>query len=95
MSIDRKEVLRIARLARIALSDAQAESLRSEINGILGWIDQLEAVDVRDVAPLTSIVPMKMKKRADEITDGGYADRIVANAPRAEDHYFVVPKVVE
>ena len=95
MSVDLATVKRVAHLARISVSDAEAEALRSELNGILGWVEQLNEVDVSGVEPMTSVLPMAMKKRADVVTDGGKADDIVANAPATEGHYFLVPKVVE
>ena len=93
--IDAKTVRRIAHLARIAVADAEVEHLRGELNSILAWVEQLSEVDVAGVEPMTSVTPMAMKKRADEVTDGGIADDILKNAPAREDHFFVVPKVVE
>jgi aspartyl-tRNA(Asn)/glutamyl-tRNA(Gln) amidotransferase subunit C len=95
MSVDTATVRRVARLARIALSDEDAEAMRSELNTILGFVEQLGEVDVSSVEPMTSVTPMAMKSRADVVTDGGIADAVVANAPASDDHYFVVPKVVE
>jgi aspartyl-tRNA(Asn)/glutamyl-tRNA(Gln) amidotransferase subunit C len=95
MSVDIDTVKRIARLARIAVTEEEAEHLKGELNSILGWVEQLGELDVADVGPMTSVVEVKMKKRQDAVTDGGIADDIVANAPETEDHYFVVPKVVE
>ncbi|MBZ0148055.1 MAG: Asp-tRNA(Asn)/Glu-tRNA(Gln) amidotransferase subunit GatC [Pseudorhodoplanes sp.] len=95
MSIDAATVRRIAHLARIAVEDGEVEHLRGEINAILAFVEQLQEVDVAGVEPMTSVTPMVMKKRADEVTDGGIADDIVANAPATQDHYFLVPKVVE
>jgi aspartyl-tRNA(Asn)/glutamyl-tRNA(Gln) amidotransferase subunit C len=95
MSVDAKTVRRIAHLARIAVADAEVEHLRGELNGILAWVEQLNEVDVAGVEPMTSVTPMAMKKRADAVTDGGMADDIVKNAPVREDHFFVVPRVVE
>ena len=95
MSVDLATVKRVAHLARISVSDAEAEALRGELNAILGFVEQLNEVDVAGVEPMTSVLPMAMKKRADAVTDGGRADDILANAPAREDHYFVVPKVVE
>jgi aspartyl-tRNA(Asn)/glutamyl-tRNA(Gln) amidotransferase subunit C len=77
------------------VSEEEAEALRGELNAILGFVEQLNEVDVTGVDPMTSVQPMPMKKREDRITDGGTADDIVANAPLAESHYFLVPKVVE
>jgi len=95
MSVDATTVRRIAHLARIAVADDEVEHLRGELNAILAFVDQLAEVDVTDVEPMTSVTPMTMKKRADEVTDGGIADDIVKNAPAREDHFFAVPKVVE
>jgi aspartyl-tRNA(Asn)/glutamyl-tRNA(Gln) amidotransferase subunit C len=95
MSVDRDTVLRIAKLARIAISDEEAERLKGELSGILDWVAQLDEVDTANVAPMTRVVAMTMKQRKDEVTDGDRADDIVKNAPMVEDHYFVVPKVVE
>ncbi len=95
MSIDAATVRRIAHLARIAVEDGEVEHLRGEINAILAFVEQLQEVDVDGVEPMTSVTPMQMKKRQDVVTDGGIADAIVANAPATQDHYFLVPKVVE
>jgi aspartyl-tRNA(Asn)/glutamyl-tRNA(Gln) amidotransferase subunit C len=95
MSVDENTVRRIAHLARVAVADEEVEHLRDELNAILDFVEQLREVDVDAVEPMTSVTPMEMKKRADEVTDGGIADDIVRNAPAREDHFFVVPKVVE
>ena len=95
MSVDSTTVKRVAHLARIKVTDEEAEALQGELNTILGFVEQLNEVDVSGVEPMTSVMPMAMKKRADAVTDGGQADDIVANAPATEDHYFQVPKVVE
>ena len=95
MSVDSATVKRVARLARIKVSDEEAEALRGELNTILGFVEQLNEVDVSGVEPMTSVLPMAMKKRADVITDGGKTADILANAPSAQDGYFLVPKVVE
>ena len=95
MSVDPATVKRVAHLARISVSDEEAEALRGELNAILGLVEQLNEVDVSGVEPMTSVLPMAMKKRADVVTDGGKADDILANAPAREDDYFLVPKVVE
>jgi aspartyl-tRNA(Asn)/glutamyl-tRNA(Gln) amidotransferase subunit C len=95
MSVDASTVRRIAHLARIAVDDDEIEHLQGELNAILAFVEQLNEVDVTGVEPMTSVTPMSMKKRADVVTDGGDADAILANAPAREDHYFVVPKVVE
>jgi aspartyl-tRNA(Asn)/glutamyl-tRNA(Gln) amidotransferase subunit C len=88
-------VKRVARLARIAVDDADAERMTGELNAILGFVEQLNEVDVSGVEPMTSVTPMAMKKRQDEVTDGGKVGDIVANAPATEENFFLVPKVVE
>ena len=95
MSVDADTVRRVAHLARIAVAEYEVEHLRAELNAILAFIEQLAAVDVEGVEPMTSVTPMSMKMRKDEVTDGGIAGEIMANAPAREDHFFVVPKVVE
>lgn len=95
MSVDAADVRRIAHLARISLDESRVEPMRAEINGILGWIEQLEEVNVEGVEPMTSVTPMKLRTRKDEVTDGGYPDKVLSNAPNADDNFFVVPKVVE
>lgn len=95
MSVDLKTVKRVAHLARIALSEDEAERMMGELNGILGFVEQLSEVDVSGVEPMTSVTPMAMKKRQDAVTDGGKADDIVANAPETDRNFFLVPKVVE
>jgi aspartyl-tRNA(Asn)/glutamyl-tRNA(Gln) amidotransferase subunit C len=95
MSVDAATVRRIAHLARIAVAEEEVEHLKGELNAILAFVDQLSEVNVEGVEPMTSVTPMEMKKRADVVTDGGIPDDIVRNAPAAEDHFFVVPKVVE
>lgn len=95
MSVDAATVKRVAHLARIKVSDAEAEALRGELNGILTWVEQLNEVDVTGVEPMTSVLPMQMKKRADVVTDGGKPDDILENASAREGSYFAVPKVVE
>jgi aspartyl-tRNA(Asn)/glutamyl-tRNA(Gln) amidotransferase subunit C len=95
MSVDSATVKRVAHLARIKVSDEEVEALRGELNAILGWVEQLNEVDVTGVEPMTSVLPMAMKKRADVVTDGGKAGDILANAPLGDGGYFLVPKVVE
>ena len=95
MPVDADTVRRIAHLARIAVADDEVEDLKRELNAILAFIEQLTEVNVDGVAPMTSVTPMEMKKRADAVTDGSIADDIVRNAPAREDHFFLVPKVVE
>ena len=95
MSAAADTVRRIAQLARIAVAEDEIEHLREELNAILAFVEQLSEVNVDGVEPMTSVMPMQMKKRADVVTDGGIADEILKNAPAAEDHFFAVPKVVE
>jgi aspartyl-tRNA(Asn)/glutamyl-tRNA(Gln) amidotransferase subunit C len=95
MSVDADTVRRIAHLARVAVAEDEVEHLRGELNSILAFVEQLSEVDVTGVEPMTSVTPMEMKKREDRVTDGDIPDDIVRNAPAAEDHFFVVPKVVE
>ncbi len=95
MSVDYKTVKRVAHLARIAVSDDEAEALKGELNTILGFVEQLNEVDVSGVEPMTSVTPMTMKKRADAVTDGGIVEDIMGNVPASEDSYFLVPKVID
>jgi aspartyl-tRNA(Asn)/glutamyl-tRNA(Gln) amidotransferase subunit C len=95
MSVDAATVRRIAHLARIAVADAEVEHLKDELNAMLAFVEQLSEVDVAGVDPMTSVTPMAMKMREDVVTDGGIADDIVRNAPASDDHFFLVPKVVE
>jgi len=95
MSVDITTVKRVARLARIAVSEEDAERMAGELNAILGFVEQLSEVDVSGIEPMTSVTPMAMKKREDIVTDGNKAADIVANAPASEENFFLVPKVVE
>jgi aspartyl-tRNA(Asn)/glutamyl-tRNA(Gln) amidotransferase subunit C len=95
MSVDADTVRRVARLARIAVAEDEVTSLQGELNAILAFVEQLGEVDVAGVEPMTSVTPMAMKMRTDEVTDGDIPDAILANAPAHEDRFFVVPKVVE
>lgn len=95
MSVTQKDVVKVARLARIALPDDQVEPMTNELNGILNWIEQLGEVDVEGVEPMTTVVETTLPMRDDVITDGNIQDKVLANAPRSEDGFFVVPKVVE
>jgi aspartyl-tRNA(Asn)/glutamyl-tRNA(Gln) amidotransferase subunit C len=95
MSVDAITVRRIAHLARIAIKDDEVEHLKGEINDMLAFVAQLSEVDVSGVEPMTSVTPMAIKKRPDVVTDGEIADDIVRNAPAFQDHFFLVPKVVE
>jgi aspartyl-tRNA(Asn)/glutamyl-tRNA(Gln) amidotransferase subunit C len=95
MSVDAQTVRRIAHLARIAVADDEVEHLRGEINAILAFVEQLSEVDVEGVEPMTSVIPMAMKKRPDVVTDGENAEAVLKNAPATQDDFFLVPKVVE
>jgi aspartyl-tRNA(Asn)/glutamyl-tRNA(Gln) amidotransferase subunit C len=95
MSVDAATVRRIAHLARIAVDEAEIPHLEGELNAMLAFVEQLSEVDVDNVEPMTSVMPMQMKKRPDLVDDGGIADEVIANAPASEDHFFLVPKVVE
>ncbi len=95
MSVDLATVERVAHLARIAVPEADLPKLQGELNAILGFVEQLNEVDVAGIEPMTSVTPMAMKQREDVVTDGGMAAEVVANAPASEDDYFMVPKVIE
>jgi aspartyl-tRNA(Asn)/glutamyl-tRNA(Gln) amidotransferase subunit C len=95
MSVDAATVRRVAHLARIRVTEEDAGALRGELNAILGFVEQLDEVDVTGVEPMTSVQPMAMKARPDAVTDGGKAEDVLANAPAREDRFFLVPKVVE
>jgi aspartyl-tRNA(Asn)/glutamyl-tRNA(Gln) amidotransferase subunit C len=95
MSVDAVTVRRIAHLARIAVDEAEIPHLQGELNAILAFVEQLSEVDVDGIEPMTSVTPMEMKKRPDVVNDGGIADEVIANAPASQDHFFLVPKVVE
>lgn len=93
--VSAKDVKKIARLSRLHVGDDRLQPLADELNGILGWIEQLQEVDVEGVAPMTSAVAMPAPMRKDEITDGGKRDDVLQNAPKSEDGFFVVPRSVE
>ncbi len=95
MALDRAAVARIAKLARIKVPDEELDHLAGELSNILGWIEQLNEVDIDGVEPMTSVVEVELPARADVVTDGGYAEDIVAGAPETVDNYFAVPKVIE
>lgn len=95
MSVDHQTVRRVARLSRIAVTDDEVAAMGTELNAILGFVEQLGEVDVSGVEAMTSVIPIEMRKRQDVVTDGSKAEDIVANAPARDDHFFVVPKVVE
>ncbi len=95
MSIDKETARRVAHLARIEVSEAALEPLAGELSHILTFMEQLQEVDIEGVEPMTSVTPMMLKRRKDEITDGGYPEKILANAPDTREGFFAVPKVVE
>ncbi|HUZ66626.1 MAG TPA: Asp-tRNA(Asn)/Glu-tRNA(Gln) amidotransferase subunit GatC [Beijerinckiaceae bacterium] len=95
MSVDQATVRRIAHLARIGVSDAEAPHLERELNAILAFVEELGGVDVEGVEPMTSVIPMAMRLRPDEVTDHAGAQIVTANAPATEDGFFMVPKVIE
>jgi aspartyl-tRNA(Asn)/glutamyl-tRNA(Gln) amidotransferase subunit C len=95
MSVDAATVRHIAKLARIAVSDEEVAALEPELNNILGWIEQLQEVDVSGVEPMTAVIPNRLRLREDIVTDGGVRDAVLANAPNAEHGFFAVPKVIE
>ena len=95
MSVDKETVRRVAKLARLAVKEDELEPLAGELNAILGWVEQLGEVDIDGVEPMTSVTPMRLKQRADEVTDGNRQDDILANAPLVREGFFAVPKVVE
>ena len=95
MSVDKATVQKVASLARIAISEAEAEKLVPELNNILGWIEQLGEVDTSSVEPMTAVIPNTLRLRQDVVTEGGQRDAILANAPQGDHGFFTVPKVVE
>ncbi|MDV3250628.1 Asp-tRNA(Asn)/Glu-tRNA(Gln) amidotransferase subunit GatC [Devosia sp. BK] len=95
MSVDAATVKRIGRLARIRIEEEEVASYQSEINAILGFVEQLGEVNVDGIEAMTSVTPMQLRRRDDVVTDGGYPEQIVKNAPLTEDNFFMVPKVVE
>jgi len=95
MSVDQATVRRIAHLARIRVPEEEITGLQGELNAILAFVETLSEVDVSGVEPMTSVMPMPMKKRPDIVDDGDIAEAVTANAPAAEDHFFAVPKVIE
>lgn len=95
MPLDATIVRRIAHLARVAVAEEDVAGLQAELNAMLAFVEQLSEVDVEGVEPMTSVTPMELKQREDNVTDGGIADDIVRNAPAAENHFFLVPRVVE
>jgi len=95
MSVDKATVAKIASLARIRMSDEEVAAMVPELNGILGWVEQLGEVDVSGVEPMTAVIPNHLRLREDKVTDGGIRDKVLANAPAPEHGFFGVPKVIE
>ena len=95
MSVSKEDVRKVARLSRIAVPDEKLDTLASELSRILGWIEQLNEVDVDGVEPMTSVVEAKLPMREDVVTDGNIQDQVLANAPKSDEGFFVVPKAVE
>lgn len=95
MSVTKEDVRKVARLSRIAVPEEKLEGLAGELNGIMGWIEQLNEVDVDGVEPLTSVVEASLPMRVDEVTDGNRREEVLANAPKSDEGFFVVPRSVE
>lgn len=95
MSVDKDTVRRVAKLARIAVAEQELEGLAGELSSILGWIEQLQEVDVSAVEPMSAVTPMALSRRDDIVADGGIRDQVLANAPETREGFFAVPKVVE
>ena len=95
MSVDTATVRHIARLASIAMTDAEVEALVPELNNILGWIEQLQEVDVTGIAPMTAVIPNHLRFRDDVVADGDRQEAVLKNAPLADHGFFAVPKVIE
>ena len=95
MSVDQATVRRIARLARIRISDNEVPKLEGELNHILGWVEMMDEVDTDNVEPMTSVVENTMRLREDVVSDGGYPEQVTGNAPATDENFFMVPKVVE
>lgn len=95
MTVSKDDVRKVARLSRIAVSEDRLEPLAAELSGIMGWIDQLNEVDVEGVAPMTSVVATQLPMRDDVVSDGQKAQDVLANAPKSDEGFFVVPRSVE
>ncbi|MEL7109830.1 MAG: Asp-tRNA(Asn)/Glu-tRNA(Gln) amidotransferase subunit GatC [Pseudomonadota bacterium] len=95
MSVSKDDVRKVARLSRIAVPEDKLDTLADELSGIMGWIEQLNEVDVEGVAPMTSVVAATLPMREDVVTDGNIQDQVLANAPKSDEGFFVVPKAVE
>ncbi len=95
MAVDRATVAQIAKLARIRVPERDLDALAGELSNILTWIEQLSELDTEGVAPMTSVVAVELPRRADAVTDGGYPDKVIENAPESAHAFFAVPKVIE
>lgn len=95
MTVTKDDVRKVARLSRIAVAEARLDPMAEELSGIMGWIDQLNEVDVEGVDPMTSVVATQLPMREDVISDGDKAEDVLANAPKADEGFFVVPRSVE
>ena len=95
MSVSKDDVRKVARLSRIAVPDDKLETLAGELSGIMGWIEQLNEVDIEGVEPMTSVVAAKLPMREDVVSDGNIQDQVLANAPKSDEGFFVLPKAVE
>ena len=95
MSLDKSTLERVAYLARIKLNNSEVDKMTEELNNIMKWIEELNEVDISDVEPMTGVSNMTLREREDKVTDGGYQDKIVSNAPEKIDNSFTVPKVIE
>lgn len=95
MSVNESQVRHVAKLARLALSDAEIDTMVPELNNILGWVEQLAEVDTDGVEPLTAVIDLKLRLRDDVVTDGDVRDKVLLNAPDAQHGLFAVPKVIE
>ena len=95
MSLDKSTLERVAYLARIKINNSEIDKMTEELNNIMKWIEELNEVDISDVEPMTGVSNMTLREREDKVTDGGYQDKIVSNAPEKIDGSFTVPKVIE
>jgi aspartyl-tRNA(Asn)/glutamyl-tRNA(Gln) amidotransferase subunit C len=95
MSLDKSTLERVAYLARIKINNSEIDKMTEELNNIMKWIEELNEVDITNVQPMTGVSNMTLREREDKVTDGGYQDKIVSNAPEKIDNSFTVPKVIE
>lgn len=95
MSLDKETVRKVSKLAHIRMDDTELDRLAPQLSGILKWVEQLGEVNTDNVEPLANVVDITLSLREDKVTDGGYAEKVLANAPEETQGYFVVPKVVE